>query len=99
MKIKDMSESDQAEFHAVLAATEAIDGISPNLDILEEMPNPLEVVRYAYLRTCRIHDVTPKDNMVGNELTAKESVDDGLFAHLDEEFDPDDKEFNSDGYQ
>lgn len=90
MKIKDMSDSDQAEFHAVLAATKAIDGISPNLDILEETPNPLEVVRYAYLRTCRIHDVKPQDNMVGHDLTAKESVNGGLFAHLDEEFNPDD---------
>lgn len=89
MKIEELSESDQAEFHAVLAATEAIDGISPNIAILEDMPNPLEIVRYAYLRTCRIYDIKPQDHMVGQDLTAKEGVKDGLFAHLDEEFDPD----------
>ena len=89
MKIQEMSESEQAQLHTVLAATEAIDGISPNIDILEENANPLEIVRYAYLRTCRIYSVEPQHDIVGQDLTAKERVNDGLFAHLNDEFKPD----------
>ncbi len=90
MKITDMTERDQTALHAVLEATKAIDGISPNLAILEENDNPLEIVRYAYLRTCRIYEVEPQNDLLGQDLATKESVDDGLFAHLAEEFDPND---------
>ena len=87
MKITDMSESEQAQLHAVLEATKAIDGISPNLEILEQNDNPLEIVRYAYLRTCRIYDVTPRTELLGQELAAKEKADNDLFTHLKDEFD------------
>ena len=89
MKIEDMSESEQAELHAVLAAIKAIDGIDANLGILEQNSKPLEVVQYSYLRTCKIYKVEPLDSLLGEALAARVKAKDGLFSHLDEEFDPD----------
>lgn len=86
MKIKDMSESEQSQLHAILDATKAIDGISPNLEILEQNDNPLDIVRYAYLRTCRIYEVEPRTELLGQELAAKESTDKEMFSHLKDEF-------------